>query len=529
LKTLFRIISLSVACCLLLAALCGCNTDSSDGSGFQALFRLDTEESDTPEPSEPEPLSTLSLPYDPNDNGTRGKVLDPFASQTFANRYICQLIYEPLFRITEELAAAPCVAESIKYSTVAVADSAAAYFCVVDIKEGLLFSDGSEITLSDILYSLNMANSKNSVYSDVFSNVISFYKSGKMQVTFRLAKPDSCFEMLLDIPIVKRNAASDNQTFIGSGRYRPIIITDSIHLLKNENYADSNNSTIKLINLIEVEDGDMLMYSLKTGSIDFAFFDMNSDGSYNSASGTQSVQLNNMLFVGFNGASFPTSNQSVRKAISLIVDRSVMPSAYSGMATAVSVPQNPNFPIAKHTPLRQPNHEQAKALLADVGYDSYNKDGILQRRERPLSLTLLVNREDDRRLALAELIKEQLTAAGIGIVVEQCSFNEYLSRLAEGDFDLYLGEIKLKYNMDISALLAGGSAAYHTPTSLKFEEAYTAWRSGGSLATFNTEFENTLPFLPLMFRCGQVSFTRELSYNIIATEKDIFYNIADWE
>ena len=88
--------------------------------------------------------------------------------------------------------------------------------------------------------------------------------------------------------------------------------------------------------------------------------------------------------------------------------------------------------------------------------------------------------------------------------------------------------MKLKYNMDISALLPGGSQAYFTAEDEEFSKAYLSWRSGGSLLAFNSAFREYTPFAPLLFRFGFVSFSRSLSYDIIATEQDIFYNITDW-
>ncbi|MBE6884032.1 MAG: hypothetical protein E7487_05455 [Ruminococcaceae bacterium] len=528
-KTTLHLIASLLTVCLLLATLCGCHTDLSSESGFQALFKLNTEEESVPPPREPEQLTELSLPYDPTDTANLSKMLDPYSSQTFANRYICQLIYDPLFRINEEMKAEPCIASSVKYSSVVVSEYETSYFCVMTLTEGLFFSDGSEITVSDVLYSLSLAIKNDSIYRDALANVISYNKSGDNQITFKLYQPDNLFASLLDIPIVKRNTDAENEFFIGSGRYRPLLVSGSIHLIKNENYYDVNNSMISLINLIEVEDGNMLMYNLKTGMIDFAFFDFDSDTPYNAASGTQSVQLNNMLFLGFNGNTQPVSYTAVRKAIALTLNRAPYLASYSGMATAAYTPQNPLFgPLKRYTPA-EPDAEAAASLLLEAGYDTRDPSGVLLRKNRRLSLNLLVNKEDARRIAVAEQIKEQLTPLGFEIVIESLSFSDYTSRLASGDFDLYLGEVKLKYNMDISALLAGGSIAYNTPTSPELQETYTAWRTGGSLSAFNKEFENTLPFLPLLFRCGQVSFTRDLSYNIVSIEKDIFYNIADWE
>ena len=281
---------------------------------------------------------------------------------------------------------------------------------------------------------------------------------------------------------------------------------------------------------MEVEDGDMLMYSLKIGLIDFAFFDLSDDASYNAASGTQEVQLNNMVFLGFNGASPLLSDVIIRQAAALAADREALLRAYSGMAAAACSPQNPLYLEAEGLYReRQPDVAAALELLEQNGYDSRDEDGMLTARGGRLTLRLLVNSEDDRRSAAAGLIAEQFAQLGIEVLVEEHPFTEYTSMLALGDYDMYIGEIKLKADMDIAALLPGGRAAYYTAAGEEFMDSYRSWRAGGSLSAFNKAFDEELPFLPLLFRRGSVSFSRKLAYDVTATEQDIFYNILDWE
>ena len=69
------------------------------------------------------------------------------------------------------------------------------------------------------------------------------------------------------------------------------------------------------------------------------------------------------------------------------------------------------------------------------------------------------------------LIKKQLGEAGIKINLKTTSSEQFASALKNGHFQLYLGEIKLNRNMDVSSLvLKGGSAAYGMPEAPKKSE-----------------------------------------------------------
>ncbi len=517
---LFRKTLCALLATLLAASLCGCSGGSDGENGFQALFKLDGTGDSASEPREPTPVTELDLPYDPSDTHG-GRIFDPYYCQTSANRYICALVYDPLFRIDGSYQPQPCIAESAEYSSVALSEHETAYFCVVTLREGALFSDGDEVTAADVLYSISLAMAKDSVFATKLSNVVSYTRSEPNRITFRLHSPDAMFASLLCFPIVKKGSG-DNQAYVGSGRYRPILVGESVRLLQNEHYSGSG--PIRLISLVEVEDGNMLMYGLKTGSIDFAFFDFSADMSYSAASGSQLVQLNNMIFIGVNGYSRQLADAAVRRAVSLTIDRSALVSAYSGMATAAYTPQNPLFSNAKPD---APDRDAAEALLTQAGFER-DEEGFFAKRDRRLTLRLLVNSEDDRRIAAASLIAEQLNEVGLETELVEKPFSEYSALLAAGDYDLYLGELRLKYNMSIAALLPGGQAAYSTAADEEFMAAYLKWRSGGSLGSFNSAFAEQTPFIPLLFRCGLVSFSRSLSYDIVSTEQDIFYNIIDW-
>lgn len=98
--------------------------------------------------------------------------------------------------------------------------------------------------------------------------------------------------------------------------------------------------------------------------------------------------------------------------------------------------------------------------MEEIGYNTKDEDGyLLNAAGQRIRLTLLCNLDNTARTAAAELLKEQLAAVGIEITVRTVNWNAYLSELSAGSFDLYIGEVKLQGNMNLSALVTEKSGA----------------------------------------------------------------------
>ena len=97
----------------------------------------------------------------------------------------------------------------------------------------------------------------------------------------------------------------------------------------------------------------------------------------------------------------------------------------------------------------------AEELLAAAGY-SRNEEGQLIRRRSALSLTLAVNRDSVVKCSIARYIAKNLTELGMAVTVSELDWNDYTAALTAGNFDLYLGEVKLTADFDFTALVSGG-------------------------------------------------------------------------
>ena len=128
-------------------------------------------------------------------------------------------------------------------------------------------------------------------------------------------------------------------------------------------------------------------------------------------------------------------------------------------------------------------------------------------------------------------IKKSLESIGIGVELIEKEYSEYISALKDGDFDLYVGEIKPGANMSLSAFFSSdGNESYGIDTKSVTAKAYFDFTKGAiDASTFVQVFDSTLPFIPLCYRDGMAYYSRELSYEGNVNEYEPFKNVYSWE
>jgi peptide/nickel transport system substrate-binding protein len=127
------------------------------------------------------------------------------------------------------------------------------------------------------------------------------------------------------------------------------------------------------------------------------------------------------------------SNVTFRRAVSLAIDRDAMiPSVFFGEAVkswAIATPGNKVW----HTPdlVRfDYNPEEAKKLLAAMGWRDGNGDGIIEdARGNPVTFSLKTNSSNTTRIAMLNFIKADLAKIGINVVTAPIDFNTLITNL----------------------------------------------------------------------------------------------------
>ena len=428
---------LSICIVLLFAS---CKQNSHDNGSSYENFTASQDAAETKE---------VNLLYSYGDS------FNPYTAKTKANREISSLLYDALIKTDNCFDAVYVLAQSAQ-----TVDKT----CTVTLKEAH-FTDGSAVTANDVIYSFNTAKAT-ARYSYNFYEVLSVTATDSKTVVFKLSQNDPYFINLLDFPIIKSGTsgvtdADGKETApIGCGRY--YVADDGLSLKQNENYY-GKKGVIKTVNLINSPDTASTEHYVEVGAASLYYAE---GGNIVRMSGKKTeVNLNRLIYIGINGAYGSLQTKEMRYAISSALNREeICHSAYYNNAVSATGFFNPYFKDTQsfQTIEQKPNYKITVENLAKIGYNNMNSSGyyVNSAGNNPV-FTLLVNSENSSRVAAAELISAQCKNAGIQINVVECSYEQYLTRLASGDFQLYLGEITVLNNMDFSQLvISGGSAAY---------------------------------------------------------------------
>lgn len=74
-------------------------------------------------------------------------------------------------------------------------------------------------------------------------------------------------------------------------------------------------------------------------------------------------------------------------------------------------------------------------------------------------MKVIVNSDNEARVSLGKEFISQLQKAGIDASLTELSFEEYSAAIQKGNYDLYIGEIRLTADMNLEKVLPAGEAA----------------------------------------------------------------------
>lgn len=466
-----------------------------------------TKNSASSTPSNTKALKSFSLPYNTVAS------FNPLLPSSNVNMQLSPLMYDFLAEPDTNYNPQMQLASAVKCTGTTV---------TVNLKSGVLFTDGTSLSASDVVYSLNFVKGHpNSPYSAKLSNAVSIDGSG-LTVTITLKNPDPLFANLLDIPIIKEDSGVSNNA-VGTGRYIYSKNGVNAKLTLNKKWYKGATSAFATIPLANIPYSDAVMSSLSIGEINYTYSD---SGSGNNAPATNAqntvVNLNQLVFVGLNTQKVQLSNAHFRRALSLSLNRTLLVSqVFSNRAEPSVLPFNPSW-----SQLSKPTDKQ---LISDFTTEAAEMS-LASGTGTNTKFTLLVNGDNALRTAAARYVASSFEKTGITVTVKAVPFADYTAAINSGSFDMYLGELKMSNNMDLSPFLApGGAAAHCAVANSSTLNSFNLWRGGTqNIKSVASTFETETPFIPLCFRTGTTSYSKGLS-GVTATDGDIFYNFENWK
>lgn len=399
--------AIAAATALVLAA-CGGSTDESgvSGTGSTSAPRSDTRSSD------PDASVHVGVGLEPTSldiTTTSGAALQ---------QVVLGNIYESLVGRTPEGEVFPVLAEDWEVSE----DNLDYTF---HMRDGLTFHDGSELTSTDVLASLEKASAEGSLNPDAkrLAAVDSIEAPDEQTVVITLSEPDI---NLLDSLTTGAGVVipSDNEVDLasetnGSGPYRVSqwVTGSTITLERVEDYwgEPADNSEVVFHYFT---DSTAAINALTSGEIDIltnatpeAVSRFEGNDAYDVVEGAST----SWMTLGFNHDDEVLADADVRHAIRQAIDKEGLITTLGGQAVQVGSMVSPVDPwYEDFTAIDAYDPEGVQQLLAEAGQED-------------LELTLKV--ADIYDTAMVEYVAAQLGAAGIDVAIETMEFSTWLEEV----------------------------------------------------------------------------------------------------
>lgn len=505
-------------CAALLLLLTGCGPEG--GAPSPSPSPADTPPAASPTlPSAPEMREPFALAWDPEDT------LDPIAAGA-ANRELSPLVFEGLFALDGEFAP-----QAVLCDAYTQAEDGMSWTFV--LRAGVTFSDGTELTAAHVASSLNRARA-----SDVYGprlTQIAAVTAGEGTVNVILSSPNGSLPALLDIPVSR--AGEDGEAPLGTGPYFFDRSGEELCLRLRSDWRDEERMPLETIPLREVSTADRRIAAFDTGEITLVDLDPTGTNAlgYSGQYETWDYPTTVMLYLGFQTRSGLCEDAVLRQAISRVLDRDELAAVFfAGHADPSILPVSPRCSLYDSSLAAEQSCTVAEAaeLLAEGGYTLSEESTLLYRR-RQVTLTLAVNSENRFRTAAANYLADALGRLGISVTVDQLTWESYLSALEKGSFDLYLGQVKLTADFDLTALLAGelnyGSfKGEEVMAALEEFRAATGQARKSAAVSLYTRMAEDPPLTALCFMQNSILTRWGSVSGLTPVQGNVFYQIERW-
>lgn len=333
-------------------------------------------------------------------------------------------VYEGLLTRTGDGDVADLLAESHT-----VSDDGLTY--TFDIRDGVTFHDGAELTVDDVVWSLEQVKDDDTVAANAqFASVDSISAEGNT-ITITLTEPNSSLlQSLAGRAGLVFEKAADNDLETTANGTGPYTLDewkqgDSITLVRNEDYW-GDKALVKEVVFQYFVDPSAEVNAVLAGDLDVAtgidadlIPQLEGNADYDIVEGATTDKYT----LAFNNAKAPFTDIRVRQAIRQAIDNDALIAAVNGAGYNISGPIPEGDPGYEDlTDIDAYDPENAKKLLAEAGVSNL-----------PLTLTIA----SFYGTALTDVLTTELADVGITLTVNAVEFPVWLEDVyTNHDYDL---------------------------------------------------------------------------------------------
>ena len=505
-----RITALLLIFSLLACLFAGCGSDKAYVPTGDALLMEGEEPTEDHSNAEPQEFSLVYYPK---------RDLNPLTSHDYTNRALFSLMYQGLFSVDRDYNAVPILCKEFRISP----DNKNWVFY---LEEDATFSDGTPLTVNDVLATYEAARTNKDEYSSYYSGrfthirEIEATEDGGISINLNTAFED--LALLLDIPILKASEIHDERP-LGTG---PYILTESLagaQLRQNMNWWCGEIPivvTAESIPLVQAQGDTHIRDQFEFEDVGIVCANPCSDAYSDYRCDYEFWDCENgvMLYLGFNinyAQDEFFEDADFRRTFTYAIDRQeISDRFYNGFAQPATLPASPRSPY------------YSKTLAANYEYDSMKFIETLSRTSLPEEpLRLIVNHDDSVRLKVADYIAATLTEYGLPTVVKSYNTSTYSAVYYAGNFDFYLGQVRLSANMDLSTFF-GPQGSLHfngTDDAATYSLCKDALANRGNYYNLHQRVMEDGRIIPILFHSYNVYATRGLVTDLTPSRDNIYF------
>jgi peptide/nickel transport system substrate-binding protein len=294
------------------------------------------------------------------------------------------------------------------------------------LRPGVKFHNGNEVTAEDVKYSLERAagllDGTPLVSPLKIVTAVDIVDEKTVRVTADSVNPELIYSFTTAI-IPYGSGEDENADPIGTGPFRFVSYTpqEGIVIAKNEDYWQKGLPYLDEVDFKIITSAETALVELKAGTVQV--YPYLTDAMATEIESSMQVLVApsvNVQALFFNNAVEPLNNPTVRQAICYALNREAISDFVAGGdATIISSAMLPTlesyYVDLNDTYGTQGNVEKAKELLAEAGYP----DGF--------DLTITVPSNYEFHMDTAQVVVEQLKAAGINATIDAVEWETWLS------------------------------------------------------------------------------------------------------
>ena len=417
-----------------MAFLAACSGDSGETDETNAETSEETNgEEESSETSSEEATGEQVLRI-ANDQEPAG--LDPHITPAHSSVRVYSKIYSTLVRFDENMEITADLAEDWDW-----ADDQTLVF---QVREGVTFHNGDEVTAEDAVFSFAriLDEETGSHIASYFSSVDSIEATDTYEVTFNLSSPDATLLTNFtnsSAAIINQSVLEENgdlqQVAVGTGPFKleEWVPDNRVTLLKNEDYYMEGQPALDSVEYYTMVDEASRLSAIRTGEVDMTTLTAQSSELLQNEESINVMDYQTLeySYVGFDMNHEILSDQNVRQALSLATNREgIADIVWNGQAT-VTGPIAPSMgewsiDVTEHE-LYSNDLDKARQLLEEAGYP----DGF------EIEITTASTYDD--MIDTAQILQQQWAEIGVEATIKQVEWAEYIDIWSNTSADVLVG------------------------------------------------------------------------------------------